>query len=276
MNAMPDSMNPNSAPHRPGGAPAAPARPSQPDAKPPTVPESLRISGFGFPHVALPRRRSGSVCGFRCSDLPLLLLALGACACLTGCFGFLKPAKATARHFVLTPLPAAEPAKVTPGALAVGVGQVKLPAYLFNTSVAVRKGTNEVEYLPSALWAERLDTGFQRVLAADLAIILPTDRIHLSAWQKDAVAAEVYVTIEQFDVDASGRGVLVARWRILSAGGERILKTGGIRLAHQGQPPDSSASGAIATLSDLVAEFSRQLAQALQEATSIQTAPVSR
>ena len=131
------------------------------------------------------------------------------CACLTGC-SFLKPAQATARHFVLTPLPAAEPAKVAPGALAVGVGQVKLPAYLFNTSLAVRKGTNEIEYLPSALWAERLDTGFQRVLAANLAIVLPTDQIRLSAWRSEDVAAEVYVTIEQFDVDASGRGVLVA------------------------------------------------------------------
>jgi len=225
--------------------------------------------------IAAAARHRVSAFGFRFSDLPLLLFALAACAGLTGC-SFLKPAKATARYFVLTPMPAAEPAKVAPGALAVGVGQVKLPAYLFNTSVAVRQGTNEVEYLPSALWAERLDTGFQRVLAANLAILLPTDHIHLSAWQKDAVAAEVYVTIEQFDADATGRGVLVARWRILSPGGEKMLKAGGSRLARQGPPPDDGASGAIATLSDLVADFSRQLAQALQEATSGQAAPVTK
>jgi uncharacterized lipoprotein YmbA len=211
----------------------------------------------------------------RLSDLPVLFLALAACACLTGC-SFLKPARPTARYFVLTPLPATGPAKVAPGALAVGVGQVKLPAYLFNTSVAVRKGTNEIEYLPSALWAERLDTGFQRVLAANLAIVLPTDRIYLSAWQKDAVAAELYVTIEQFDLDASGRGVLVARWRILSPGGEKILKAGGSRLARQGPPPDDGASGTIATLSDLLADFSRQLGLALKEAASGQAAPVSK
>ena len=149
----------------------------------------------------------------------------------------------------------------------MGLGQVKLPAYLFNTSLAVRKGTNEIDYLPSALWAERLDTGFQRVLAANLAIVLPTDHIQLSAWQKDDVAAEVYVTIEQFDVDASGRGVLVAQWRVLSPGGEKILKAGGSRLTHQGPTPDAGASGAVATLSELVADFSRQLAQALKETT---------
>ena len=204
-----------------------------------------------------------------------LLLALAACAGLTSC-GFLKPAKSTARYFVLTPLPAPAPAPAAASSLAVGLGQVKLPAYLFDTSLAVRKGTNEVEYLPSALWAERLDTGFQRVLAADLAIVLPTDRIHQSAWQRDAVAAEIYVTLEQFDVDASGRGVLVARWRILSAGGEKILKAGGTRLTRQGPPPDEGASGAVATLSELVANFSRQLAQVLQEATSGQAASASK
>jgi hypothetical protein len=188
------------------------------------------------------------------------------CAGLTGC-SFLKPAKPTARHFVLTPMPPTGLAPAASNSLAVGLGPVKLPAYLFDTSLAVRKGTNEIEYLPSALWAERLDTGFQRVLAANLAIVLPTDRIHLSAWQKDAVAAEVHVIIEQFDVDATGRGLLVARWRILSPGGEKMLKAGSSRLSRQGSPPDAGTSGAVATLSELVADFSRQLAKALGEAT---------
>jgi uncharacterized lipoprotein YmbA len=202
------------------------------------------------------------------SEIVRLLLAVAACVCLTGCFGFLKPARATARHFVLTPLPAAEPAKVAPDALAVGVGHVKLPAYLFDTSLAVRNGTNEIEYLPTALWAERLDTGIQRVLAANLATLLPTDQVRLSAWRREDVGAEVYVAIERFEVDTSGRGVLVAWWRILSPGGEKTLKAGESRYTRQGPAPDTSPSGAIATLSDLMADVSRRLAQAVKEATS--------
>ena len=73
------------------------------------------------------------------------------------------------------------------------------------------------------------------------------------------------MTIEQFDVDASGQGVLIARWRILSPGGEKILKAGGARLSRQGPRPDAGASSAVATLSELVADLSRQLAQALKE-----------
>jgi uncharacterized lipoprotein YmbA len=142
--------------------------------------------------------------------------------------------------------------------------------------MAVRKGSNEIEYLPSTFWAERLDSGFQRVLAANLAILLPTDRISLSAWQRNDVMAEVYVTLEQFDVDASGRGVLVARWRILSPGGDKVLKAGSSRFSRQGPPPDPGVSGAIDTLSALVADFAGQLASALQETTSTRlSAPAS-
>ena len=199
----------------------------------------------------------------RAAVLAVMVLFAGVSGC-----SFLKPARSTARHYVLSPVPAIGATTVAPGSIAVGLGQVKIPAYLFNSLLAVRKGTNEIEYLPSTFWAERLDSGFQRVLAANLAILLPTDRISLSAWQRNEVVAEVYVTLEQFDVDATGRGVLVARWRILSPGGDKALKAGSSRLSRQGPPPDPGVSGSIRTLSDLVADFAGQLASALKETTS--------
>ena len=195
-------------------------------------------------------------------------VAIAVCVCLTGCFGFLKPTGPMARHFVLTPLPTAGPVTAIPGALAVGVGPVKLPSYLFSTSLAVRKGANEIDYLPWLLWGERLDKGMQRVLAANLSTLLPTDKIRLGAWRSDDVSAEVYVTIGQFDVDAGGRGVLVAWWRILSPGGEKTLKSGESHFAREGPSPETDPSGATATLSELAADFSRQLAQAIKETTS--------
>jgi len=190
--------------------------------------------------------------------------ALSVCVCLTGC-SFLKPAPNTSHHYVLTPLPADGQTKAAPGALVVGLGQVKLPAYLLDTSLAVRKGTNEITYLPGTLWAERLDTGIQGVLAANLRSLLPTDQIRLSAWRSDDIGAEVYVAIEQFDVDSSGQAVLVASWRILAPGGEKTFKAGESRFTRKGPAPDPNPSGAVATLSELVAELSRQLAQSLKE-----------
>ena len=215
-------------------------------------------------------RHVGAKSGVR-QRFAALLFALILGGGVAGCT-FLKPAKPIARFFVLTPMPAAGAESAASKGLAVGLGQVKVPAYLFDTSLAVRTSTNVIEYLPSAFWAERLNSGFANVLAADLAIALPTDRIHLAAWQRDQVAAEIHVTLEQFDVDKSGRGVLVARWRVASPGGEQVLKAGTSRLARQGPRPDDNTSGAVATLSALIADFSGQLGQALQETTS--TRPV--
>jgi len=197
-------------------------------------------------------------------NLAVLITGAAACACLTGCFGFLKPATTTARRFVLTSLPAAAQGTVAPDALGVGVGQVKLPAYLLDTSLVARKGTNEIEYLPMALWGERLDTGMQRVLAANLSALLPTDQIRLSTWRSDDVSAGVYVAVQQFDVDSTGRGVLVAWWRILAPGGDKTLKSGEGRFSRQGAAPGDDPSGSVATLSELMADLSRQLAQALK------------
>ena len=196
-----------------------------------------------------------------------LLLALTACVGLTGCFGFLKPSPSTGRHFVLTPLPAGDPPAALSGTKAFGIGQVRLPGYLFNTSLAVRKGGNEIEYSQSALWAERLDSGIQRVLASNMSALLHTDKVRVSSWRSEDVSAEVYVSVEQFDVDAGGEGVLLARWRILAPGGEKLLRSGESRFKRNGPQPEKDPSGAVATLSELITDLSRQLAQALGEAT---------
>lgn len=204
--------------------------------------------------------------GSRSPGKPILarwLLALGACAVLTGCLNFLKPSRSNARHFVLAPLPAAEGAGAGRTNLAVGLGPVKLPAYLYSTSLAIRKNANEIAYQTLAVWAERLDSGIQRVLAANLAVLLPTERVRLAAWRPDDVAVELHVTIEQFDVDSTGRGVLVARWRVVASGGEVTLKTGESRLVRQGLAPEADPAIAVATLSELVADLGRQLAEAI-------------
>jgi uncharacterized lipoprotein YmbA len=207
------------------------------------------------------------------SRLARLLLAVAVSVSLTGCFGFLKPARSTSRHFVLTSLPVPDPATAPRGNTAIGLGQVKLASYLFNSSFAIRRGTNEIDYSSSVLWAERLDSGLQRVLAVDLAILLPTDQLRLSAWENTDVALEVYVAIGQFDIDAKGQSVLGGWWRILSPGGGKTLKAGEIRLTRQGPSPDTDPSGAVATLSELAADLSRQLAEAVKEVAPVSAVP---
>jgi len=195
------------------------------------------------------------------------LLAVVSSLCFTGCFGLFKPAHPVARHFVLTPITNEPPSQIS-GALIIGINRVRIAPYLFDTSFAIRRGHNEIDYSSQALWAERLDNGIQRVLASNLAALLPTDKIRLTAWRSEDVSIEVHVAIEQFDVDADGRGVLIAWWRLLAPGGEKTVMDGNFRLSQDGPTPEKDPAGSVATLSQLAADFSRRLAQAIKEATT--------
>lgn len=196
--------------------------------------------------------------------LAAFLMTSMVCVCVTGCsLLFVSPASDTSRRFVLTSLPSTETINVTPGTSRVDVVHVKIPAYLFNSSLAVRKGTNEIVYVPGTLWAERLNIGIPRVLAANLSSLLLSEQIRVAVGSSEETAREIGVTIEQFDVSPNGQAVLVAKWRIFCPGGERILHSGESRLSRSGPAPDADPSGAVGTLSELIVDLSRQLAQAL-------------
>lgn len=137
--------------------------------------------------------------------------------------------------------------------------------------MVVRKSVDEVEDLETALWAERLDQSFRQTLAENLSLLLASDRAYLAAVERDRVVLRVSVNVEQFDVDTEGRGTLLAEWRLIAAGADKPLKIGQTRLIRPGPTPRGNPQAIATTLSTLVAEFSRDLAQALRE--SAQTGP---
>ncbi len=132
--------------------------------------------------------------------------------------------------------------------------------------MAVRNGANEVEYLENALWSERLDESFQRDLAANLAELLRSDNIYLTDWAHDQVTVAVYINVQPFDVDINGHGTLIAQWRITAPGSDVPLKSGRERLDRIGASPRGKPEVVAETLSDLAAQFSRDLAQSIREA----------
>ncbi len=192
----------------------------------------------------------------------LIFVALSSIL-LTGCL--LRTATVPPRHFVLAPIPADELSATSNNQLSVEIGFVKMPAYLLRDHLAVRTGANEIEYLENALWAERLDQCFQRALAANLSRLLPSDSIYLADWGRDQVTVRVFVSVQQFDVDTGGRGTLNAQWRITAPDGDTPLKSGLARLARTGASPRGNPEAIATTLSDLAAEFSRELAPSIRE-----------
>jgi uncharacterized lipoprotein YmbA len=201
-------------------------------------------------------------------DWALLVLSRCALAALTGLVlsGCLfKPVTVATRHFILSPISTNEPAPIAKEQLPIGIGFVKMPAYLLRSSMAVRNGDNEIEYLEDARWGERLDQCFQRTLAANLSLLLPSDTVYLTDWARDQVKVQLSITVQQFDVDTRGRGTLTAQWRISGPDSDKPMKSGQTRLVRTGSPPHGKPEVIAETLSDLAAEFSRDLAQAIGE-----------
>jgi uncharacterized lipoprotein YmbA len=195
---------------------------------------------------------------FRFNDLTiqrlyafLLFTVIGSL--LTGCL--FKSSTIPIRHFVLTPSSTNAPSSA--GHLSVEVGFVKMPAYLQRSSLAVRTGANEIDYLEGAQWAERLDQSFQRALAADLSHLLPPQ-----SGTGSVDRARLFVTVQQFDVDTRGEGILIAEWRLSTADAD--LKTGEARLVRAGPSPGGKPEVIAATLSELVAELSQNLSQSIR------------
>jgi uncharacterized lipoprotein YmbA len=201
------------------------------------------------------------------------LRAVALCAagwCLAGC-SLLNPPKGIAtRSFVLTPL-SDEPSSVRSGAtnLIVGMRRVKTPEYLSTKTFAMRQGGNEIVYLEAAEWAEPLNMALERVLAADLGAFVPTDQVRLSLWPPEAVTVEVEVSVERFDVDSHGEGVLKAWWRVLSPGPDKVLASGRFSATRKGPPPNKDPQGAAASMSSLAADLAQTLAQAVKQRPNI-------
>jgi uncharacterized lipoprotein YmbA len=185
---------------------------------------------------------------------------------LTGCL--FKPAAVSTRHFVLTPISTNEPAATASKQLSVGIGFVKMPSYLLQNSIAIRNGTNEIDYFENALWGERLDQCFQRTLAANLSRLLPSDSIYLTDWARDQVRVQVFINVQQFDVDTRGHGTLIAQWRLTTPDNDTPLKTGYVQLARAGASPRGKPEVIATTLSDLEADFSRDLAQSIRQSAN--------
>ena len=194
--------------------------------------------------------------------LHLLSIAVGGIF-LAGCL--LKRTNVSTREFVLTPISTNQPPSAGTEHLSVGIGFVKMPAYLLRSSMAVRNGANEIEYLEEARWGERLDECFQQTLATDLSRLLPSDRVYLTDWGRDQVKVTVFIAVQRFDLDTHGRGTLAAQWRIVAPDSEIPLKSGHTRLERAGASPRAQPEVIAATLSDLAADFSRELAPLIRQ-----------
>jgi uncharacterized lipoprotein YmbA len=109
-----------------------------------------------------------------------------------------------------------------------------------------------------------LNQGFRRVLNDDLAAQLASPQSSPSTNEQVTVG----VTVQRFDVDIEGRGTLVAQWQLAGADSEKSVKSGLAHLNRSGPPPVGNPQVIATTLSDLIADFSQEVAQGVRESAA--------
>lgn len=194
-----------------------------------------------------------------------LLQCISAAGCViallgvSGCGG----TKET-RFYVLTPLPAAErPGDASAGENpAIGLLPVSLPEQLDRPEIVTRMGENMLQLAEFDRWAAPLQENFTRVLAGNLAVLVPTERLSVFPWGKaGSPDYEVAVEVARFEGSLGGDCSLVARWSVLKRDGKRVAVTG---TSSYREPAGDSYATLVAAHSRLVAALSRDIAMALK------------
>ena len=181
-------------------------------------------------------------------------------ALLTGC-GVTKPS----RYYLLTPVEEQGADAVGTSSPAVGIGPVAFPAYLDRPEIVLRSGDNELKYAGSNRWAEPLKTAFNRTLAENLSIMLPTDRTAIHPWSRSVVLDyQVIVDVTRFDADAGGTVILTAAWELIRSSDSTVMQRSKATYTEAAGSTDYPAI--VAAQSRVVERLSRDIAATINSA----------
>jgi len=115
----------------------------------------------------------------------LAIIILGASTVMAGCGS--SPAT---RYYVLAPLSNSEAGDKPKGNKddpAIGIGPVQFPKYLDRPQIVTRSSRNQIDIGDFDQWAEPLKTNFTNVIAENLSVLIPGDRIVVFPWSSSTV-----------------------------------------------------------------------------------------
>ena len=171
-------------------------------------------------------------------------------------------------YYTLNTLPEMQqeiPAAVMDDTLAIGVGPVEFPKFLDRPQIVTRKSQNQIEVSEFHRWAGSFPGDFSRVLAKNISILLPTDRVAVYPWgEQFSPTYRVKLDVEQFDGRLGERVVLDVTWKVTDQEGTNDLL---VRKSLIEEPVSDknyealvvAESNALATLSRTIVEEIRKL-----------------
>lgn len=187
------------------------------------------------------------------------LLALSAL--LGGCASSPPAAFYTLTSLIDAPAGGADLSGAT---LAVGLGPFSFPRFLDRPQVVRREASNLLVIDEFNRWGGSLDDDFSRVFAENLARLLRTSRIVVFPSEL-RIPLDFRVTAEilAFEAGPADQAILRVRWAVLDANSRAVLE---MREDHyqRGLPSGAGVSAQVSALSATLADFSRDVAEALR------------
>ena len=171
-------------------------------------------------------------------------------------------------YYTLNTLPEMQqeiPAAVMDDTLAIGVGPVEFPKFLDRPQIVTRKSQNQIEVSEFHRWAGSFPGDFSRVLAKNIAILLPTDRVAVYPWgEQFSPTYQVKLEVEQFDGQLGEGVVLDVTWMVTDQEGTNKLVVRKSRIEEAASDKTYEAlveakSNGLATLSRTIVEEIRKL-----------------
>lgn len=172
------------------------------------------------------------------------------------------------RFYTLSPIPDDQVTskRTSPARNAVvGIGPVRLADYLDQSLLVTRTGGNQAVKAEFDRWAGSLKDNFINVLADNLGVLLPTERIYLFPWRVSVpIDYQVVVDIVRCDGRLGDAAWLEARWGILGGPEKKLLKSNRSSISEPVSGSDYAAL--VAAQSRAVARLSQEIAEAIQGA----------
>ncbi len=191
----------------------------------------------------------------------LAIIILGTSTVMAGCGS--SPAT---RYYVLAPLSNSEGGDKPKGNKddpAIGIGPVQFPKYLDRPQIVTRSSRNQIDIGDFDQWAEPLKTNFTNVIAENLSVLIPGERIVVFPWSRSTpIGHQVLIEVTRFEGELGGDSLLTARWSILGKDKKRVLsrRTSNFRDTSNG----SGFRGTVSAMNRTLEELSREIAAALK------------
>ncbi len=191
-----------------------------------------------------------------------------------GCLG--KGTQKDTRFYLLEPVSgwsSGEHASSDDRALGLAIGPVRLRDYLNRNQIVTRSKENKIIVHEFHSWGEPLDRNFNTVLAVNLSELLATNKILIFPWRKRPpdLDYQVVADVIRFDGELGGEASLIAHyyiWDFDMVGGEGEVRRIGVwKSSFSKQTGDDSFEALVATMNELVGDFSREIAEKIKGAS---------